>query len=96
MTNTQKKQAVQLIDGTFTAAEARDLITALIDQKINFHKVQRLSIWEGNSGEQADFPNGRIVELARDKQETKKFLSALKQQGLKVRISGTLEIEVEA
>ena len=95
MTNTQKKQAVQLIDGTFTAAEARDLITALIDQKINFHKVQRLSIWEGNKGEPADFPNGRIVELARDKQEAKKFLSALKQQGLKVRISGTLEIEVE-
>lgn len=95
MTITDKKQEVQLVDGTFTVSEARDIISALIDQKINFHKVQRLSIWEGNEGEQADFPNDRIIELARDKQKAKKFLAALKQQGLNVRITGTLEITVE-
>ena len=95
MTITDKQTDVKLIEGTFTAAEARDLISALIDQKINFHKVQRLSIWEGNEGDRADFPNDRIVELARDKQKVKKFLSALKQQGLNVRITGTLEISVE-
>lgn len=95
MTITDKQTDVKLIDGTFTAAEARDLISALIGQKINFHKVQRRSIWEGNEGKPADFPNGRIVELARDKQKAKKFFAALKQQGLNVRITGTLEITVE-
>lgn len=95
MISTEKKTEVNLVDGKFTVSEAKDVISALIDQKINFHKVQRLSIWEGNEGEQAEFPNGRIVELARDKKKIKKFLSSLKQQGLNVRITGTLEITVE-
>lgn len=94
MVSTEKTTTVKLVDGEFTISEARDIITALIDQKINFHKVQRLSIWEGNENQGAEFPNGRIVELARDKQAAKQFLAQVKDLGQNVRISGTLELTV--
>ena len=33
---------VQLVKGEFTSSEAYDVILSLIDEKINFHKIQIL------------------------------------------------------
>lgn len=54
------QRRIQLVDGTFTPTEASDVINALIDEKINFHKIQRLKIYEGNHQGKTNLLDNRI------------------------------------
>lgn len=38
--NSQLHQTIKLVDGEFSKLQALDIISALIDQKINYHKVE--------------------------------------------------------
>lgn len=89
------KQKLNLVDGTFTPSEANDIIQSLLNEKINFHKLQRLSWCEGNHNANTTFPDGRIKELEREKKIAKEFITAVKREGKKLRIDGTLTITLE-
>jgi len=34
-------QKINLVDGNFTVSEASDVVLTLLNEKINFHKLQR-------------------------------------------------------
>ena len=85
-------QKIQLVKGEFTASEASDIINALIDEKINFHKLQRLQIWEGNHICKTDHLNDRITELQKEKETMRNFISKVRAQGSMLKINGILEI----
>ena len=72
-----KKQTVKLIDGCFTKKEALSILNSVLDVKINFHKVQRLSKTEGNINDACVYDNSRIIELLADKKLSKEFLKSL-------------------
>jgi len=61
------KQKIQLVDGTFTPSETADVVIALLQEKINFHKLQRISWCEGNSDSDTQYPDERIAELEAEK-----------------------------
>ena len=84
-------QKIQLVRGEFTPSEASDIINALIDEKINFHKLQRLQIWEGNHICKTDHLNDRISELLKEKEIARNFISKARAQGSKLKINGILE-----
>ena len=86
------KQNIQLVDGEFTPSEASDVIMSLIDQKINFHKLQRLALCEGFYGADTEYPDGRIGELEEERDIAKDFISQVRYQGKKLKINGVLEI----
>lgn len=88
------KKTIRLVDGDFTASEASFLVQTLIDEKINFHKLHRLSLLEGNCNTQTNYDSGRISELENEKKAAKEFFTKIRQQGLKLQIKGTLEITV--
>lgn len=88
-------QKIQLVDGTFTPSEALDIITSLLDEKINFHKLQRLSWHEGNCDANTTYPDGRIQELQREKVIAKNFINLIRSEGKRLRIDGTLNITLE-
>ena len=93
-TLTPVAQKLRLIEGTFSAQEAMDLMNALLNEKINFHKLQRLSACEGNMGADTRFPDGRIKELEAEKQNARAFIN-VKEGGMKrFRINGTIELEL--
>ena len=92
--STQKK-TLKLIDGTFNKREALNIINNVVDVKVNFHKVHRLSIQEGNENDECKFDNGRIQELMADKKDVKAFLRALESKGQNIKISSTITIELE-
>ena len=94
MTDT-KKQTLKLIDGTFTKREALNIINNVVDVKINFHKIQRLSRTEGNINDECVYDNSRINELMADKKETKAFLRNLESKGQNIKISSTVTISIE-
>ena len=91
----ENTQTLNLIDGTFTKREALNIINSIVDVKIDFHKIHRLSIQEGNETEDCVFDNSRIKELMASKKETKAFLRALESKGQNIRISSTVTISLE-
>lgn len=91
----QNQQTLKLIDGTFTKREALNILNSVVDVKINFHKLHRLSIQEGNENDECQFDNSRIQELMSDKKEVKAFLRALESRGQNIKISSTITISLE-
>ena len=85
-------QIIQLVNGVFTPNEAYDVIISLINEKINFHKLQRLQLWEGNHGCDTDQLDGRIKELLEEKQHVKEIIANYKDSGKSLKINGILEI----
>ena len=57
------KSNIVLVNNYFTLSEARDLIRDLIQTKINFHKLRRLSKTEGSSNADTTFDDLRIQYL---------------------------------
>jgi len=87
-------QQIQLVDGTFTVSEATDVVMSLINEKINFHKLQRLSLSEGFSGADTNYPDDRIVALEHEKSVALSFLLEARKTGASIKINGTLEISL--
>ena len=85
-------QNIQLVKGEFTPSEASDVIRALIDQKINFHKIQRMQLWEGSHDGEMGPLNGRIEELQEEKKNAKKFIAKMRGLGRNIKIDGVLKI----
>ena len=92
--NTDVKQKVQLVKGEFTPSEALHIVSDLIDRKINFHKVQRLQIWEGDHKCETDLLNGRIKELMEEKRMAREFIKKLATEGKSLKIDGVLQISL--
>ena len=86
-------QKINLVDGTFTPLEALDVIRGLLDEKINFHKLQRLSITEREHYGDTNFPDGRIKELVREKDHAKEIILEAYEKGYKIQIDGILNIQ---
>ena len=94
-TKTQVTQKINLVEGSFSASEVLDVISSLIDEKINFHKLQRLSWCEGDSGANTAFPDGRIAELQNEKLIARAFINSLREEGKRFRMEGVVRITME-
>jgi len=87
-------QKIQLVKGDFTPSEASDVIMGLINEKINFHKLQRLQLWEGDHKCKTDQLDGRIGELEKEKEIAREFINSMRGMNQKLKINGTLEISI--
>jgi hypothetical protein len=85
-------QKINLVDGQFTPSEASDVMNALIRQKINFHKVQRLQMLIGDDDSETAELSSRIAELLEEQKKAKEFFIQARKAGRNVVINGTLEI----
>lgn len=85
-------QKIELVKGEFTPSEASDVIMRLIDVKINFHKIQRLQIWEGDHKCKTNQLDGRIQELEKEKEIAREFIDSKRGLGQNLFINGTLEL----
>jgi hypothetical protein len=90
----KETQKIQLVKGDFTPNEASDVIMSLINEKINFHKLQRLQMWEGNHKCIPDQLNGRIEELEKEREIARGFINSIRGLGKNLKINGILEISV--
>ena len=91
---TKTTQNITLVEGTFTSIEAIDVLNALIDTKINFHKLQRLSLCEGDQYADTLYPDHRVNELAKERKIAEEFISNTKKHGYRFKIHGTLDISL--
>ena len=70
---TEVVQKVQLIEGQFTPSEAKDLISSLISEKINFHKIQRLGQVIHDENCDTKYSEERIMDLITERKIAKEF-----------------------
>ena len=90
----QVEQKIDLVNGEFTPSEACDVINGLIDVKINFHKLNRLQIWESNHNCDTNVLNCRIEALQNEKKLAKAFIDKVRHSGGKLSITGELNISL--
>ncbi|MGB5508033.1 hypothetical protein [Robiginitalea sp.] len=95
MKETITDQKVQLVKGSFTPMEATDVVLSLLDEKINFHKLQRLRWCEGHFGADTSYADQRIAELEAEKVMARKFIRQAREMGKCLTINGTLEITID-
>lgn len=94
-TAVKSDQKINLIDGVFKASEAADIINDVLKVKINFHKLQRLSITEGNQEDACEYDSGRIDELLNEQKIAKDFFRQARIQGKKLKMTSTIHISIE-
>ena len=88
----KEPKQINLIEGTFTPSEASDLVNEMIDVKLNFHKLHRLSITEGNRREACEDDSSRIDELTAVKESYRDLIKEAKANGKKLVIKSVIEI----
>ena len=87
-------KTVNLIEGQFSPSQAADILNAMLDKKINYHKLQRMSITEGNNSDRCIHDSGRIDELLLEKAKLKQILQEARTQGKTLKINSLINIEV--
>jgi hypothetical protein len=83
---------IKLVKGEFTPSQASDVIMSLINQKINYHKIERLQHWERNHEYDREPINNRIKELEEEMKTAADFISKMKKEGKNLEINGTLKM----
>ncbi|NNJ89290.1 MAG: hypothetical protein HKP53_07795 [Eudoraea sp.] len=91
-TETKKEQAtIKLVQGTYTPAEAADILFSLIGDKIKFHNLQMLSLQE-RFGIESVHSEHRIKELKAAKIQAKDLILQARDAGYTMQIEGDVKI----
>lgn len=90
--NNDQVQKIQLVQGEFTPSEASHVIMSLLDEKINFHKIQRLQVLSGDQKSVTGDLDDRITELEKEKEIARAFISQKRKLGQRLQIDGVLTL----
>lgn len=85
------KQAYKLIDGTFSAINARTVLHALISSKIGFHRLDKFS-HEERFGKDINQSERRINELIQLYDDIEAATMYANKHSKAIQINGTLEL----
>ncbi|SFR49875.1 hypothetical protein SAMN04490243_2312 [Robiginitalea myxolifaciens] len=92
---TKTTEKVQIVKGGFTPSEASDLLLSLLDEKINFHKLQRLRWCEGYFKADTSYADTRIAQLQEEKDKVREFIRLARKEGKCLTIDGVLNLSFE-
>jgi hypothetical protein len=84
---------LKLIDNTYKASEAKEVLCSLINEKIRFLNFQIASRSE-RFGEETSYLKQRIEMLNKEKQEIIEFMDGLDADAHSVKIGATADIQV--
>jgi histidinol phosphatase-like PHP family hydrolase len=87
------KQTEDLVRGEYSAVEAREIVSNLISQKINFHNLRDFSSRE-RYGKPDENSLKRIEELKESRQSMFEIIDAAKEEGKAVKINSSITIEL--
>ena len=89
----EQQNTFKLIDGEFEPSEARSILFALFNSKINFHSMQSFGITVRTSGD-TSFHDKRINELAQTNADIRKLIDYAAENGRYLRVDGTIDIKL--
>lgn len=89
----EKKQSFKLIEGDFSPSDARNILFALVNSKINFHSLESFGISVRSSGD-TSFHEKRVKELATVNIDIKRLMDFAEANKLGLKIHSTINIEL--
>lgn len=87
-------QSIKLIQGIFTPSESSDILNEIIEKKINFHKIQKLKISEGNHDDPCSHDKARLSELEASKMRLGEIIKEVRSSGKRMSIKANISIEI--
>lgn len=90
----ENNKEYKLIDGTFSAEEADNILSALFNYKIDYHNREDFSN-HIRFNKDIEHSKKRVSELIETKEAIKKLLSDAKTNKLNLVISSTIAIKIE-
>jgi hypothetical protein len=84
----------QLLDGSFTAEEARTILFALINSKINFHELEALSIREYHKGD-SSHAEKRVAQLKAMAKDLSRYLDYAQKNKFKLQLKSDVIVKLE-
>jgi len=84
---------LKLIDGNFTSTHASDLVKELIKAKINFHKINRISLKEANHNDSTSEDNSRIKELEQEIENFRNAILYARENNKNLKLTSLIQIE---
>lgn len=91
----QNLSEFKLIDGVFTAEEATQILTALINYKIDYHNREDFSN-HIRFNKDLEHSKKRVNQLRESKDLLPPLLAQANAQNLKLKINGTVTITIES
>jgi len=83
----------KLVNGVFSAEEAKTVLMTLITNKINFHSLNSFSDYV-RFNEDIDKSKKRISELTTTREEILKLMEEAEKNGMKLNIKSNISIEL--
>ena len=93
-TVTKTRQNIDLVNGEFNLDDASEVIMALLDQKLNFHKAKRFQLWTRDNKFDSERIDRRIAELEHAKAIVKDFLTSQESKATRLHLHADLNISV--
>jgi len=90
----QKKNKVySLVNGTFTPTDAKSVLFALINSKINFHTMEAFAITVQSNGDVSNH-NKRVKQLRKTLSQASKLVEQASKKNALLQIKGNIEIDL--
>ncbi len=90
----KKTETLDLIKGTFTPEEAREILLQLLDSKINFHNLKNWSCRE-RFGKPDDYSERRLADLRESRKKVEDLISYSINEQKTIAINSSIEINIE-
>ena len=90
----KKTETIELIKGTFTPDEAREILLQLLDSKINFHNRRNFSYRE-RFGKPDAYSEQRLEHLMESRKKVMTLVSKSTDEEKSVTINSIIEINIE-
>jgi hypothetical protein len=88
----EKEHNFKLIDGEFSPSEAKNVLFALVNSKINFHAMESFGITERTSGD-TSFHENRIMQLTQTNKDIRELMAYANENNLRLKIDGIVKIK---
>ncbi|MFK8044602.1 MAG: hypothetical protein AB8B72_03850 [Crocinitomicaceae bacterium] len=85
-------KTVELNDSNFTTSEMTEFVTKIIDDRINYQKLQFLKAWEQNHKMDKSPFSKKITELEQKKGEAYSLLAKTSKNQLSIMMQDTLKL----
>ena len=90
----KKKETIELINGTFTPTEAREILLQLLNSKIDFHNLRNWSSRE-RFGKPDSYSEQRLKHLEESRKKVEKLFSNSINDENNIIINSSIEINIE-
>ena len=94
MQTVELMQSLKFPDGTLRPTEAKEVLLKIIEDQIDFYKLQHLSQWIKNNTTDPNVLHEKISQLEQNKKELEDIIQVAKTEGCSLNIEGDFKLSL--